>query len=270
MGICIPCACNRLRKQQKDLKCIKRDAEAASAVYDDELPPGSNLRPATDAELADFALDKNYMENLNVKGAKTGFRARMYVDKTTGEKLIAFRGTTSDDGDIKADVQQAVGMENAYYTRAQEIAARVKMGGGDNVRFVGHSLGGGLASAASRASGNPATTFNAAGLNPLTILRGDEMHLGSDIDAVYVQGEVLTSVQQSLPLPEASATRSIPLPPPKNFGSELLAKLKDWRIWDATKALLMRRLDLHRMVNVQKSIDDAVERNANAMDFLGC
>ncbi len=265
------CICNQLRADRKRLKRAKRDAAAAAAVYEDKLPPDSPLREATDEELAQYNLSRDYMEGLKDKdGNPTGFRARMYIDKATGEKVVAFRGTTSADGDIMADVQQAVGMKNNYYTRAQNIASRIAVNDGDDVRFVGHSLGGGLASAASRISGNAATTFNAAGLNPLTILRGGSINLDGDIEAYNVQGEVLTSVQQATPLPEASASQSYPLPPPSGFGAELWSKVKQGHLLDAGKAFAMRRLDLHRMSNVEKSIDEATKRNADAIKRCGC
>ncbi|GEM_PF-3352604 len=266
-----PCVCGKLRAKGKLLKRLKRDGDAAAAVYNDTLPPDSPLREATDEELAHYNLNRAYMEHLTDQdGNPTGFRARMYIDKATGEKLVAFRGTTSADGDIAADWQQAVGLPNTYYSRAQNISSRIEAAGGDDVRYVGHSLGGGLASAASRISGNPASTFNAAGLNPLTILRGDSMNFGGQIDAVHVEGEVLTSAQQALPIPEASATQDIALQPPEGFGAELLSKVKNWEILGAAKALAMRRLDLHRMSNVQKSIDQTIARNDAAIKANNC
>jgi putative lipase involved disintegration of autophagic bodies len=47
-----------------------------------------------------------------------------------------------------------------------------------DVEIVGHSLGGGMASATSRASGLPATTFNSAGLSPNTVAQyGDQINV---------------------------------------------------------------------------------------------
>ena len=65
--------------------------------------------------------------------------------------------------------------------------------GGPKVTFAGHSLGGGLASAAAAASALPANTFNAAGLNTATVARygGNEDDPG-DIAAYHVPGDPLT------------------------------------------------------------------------------
>jgi hypothetical protein len=71
--------------------------------------------------------------------------------------------------------------------------------------MTGHSLGGGLASGASRASGAPATTFNAAGLHPNTVARyGGTPIVPSEenIDVYQVDDEFLTGAQE----PGAKAT----------------------------------------------------------------
>ena len=66
-----------------------------------------------------------------------------------------------------------------------------------------------MASAGAEASGLPATTFNAAGLNAQTVPH--PVH--ADIDAVYVQGEVLRATQSVPGMPRSAATRTWPLPP---------------------------------------------------------
>jgi hypothetical protein len=61
-----------------------------------------------------------------------------------------------------------------------------------------------MASAASRASGLPATTFNAAGLNARTVPHP----VASNIDAIYVKGEPLHGLNKLPVSPDAAATRS--------------------------------------------------------------
>ena len=91
--------------------------------------------------------------------------------------------------------------------------------------FSGHSLGGGLAETASIATGKRAKTFNAAGVNPLTIssiIFDEIMETGvapevynSDnlVDAFYVKGEVLSTFQDSLFFVPSAGGRRIPLEP---------------------------------------------------------
>ena len=67
----------------------------------------------------------------------------------------------------------------------------------ENVSFFGHSLGGGLASRASGASGLPTQTFNAAGLTNKTLSR-----LGyadpSLVNATSVVGDILSGAQKNI------------------------------------------------------------------------
>ena len=77
-----------------------------------------------------------------------------------------------------------------------------------DISFTGHSLGGGLAALAARASGREAVTFNAAGLNNAS-MRDEQTFLDAagiapgTVDNYVVQGKVLTGLQGSLPIPRA-------------------------------------------------------------------
>jgi hypothetical protein len=85
-------------------------------------------------------------------------------------------------------------MHSDYYKKAVEIGKGL---GEANAKVIitGHSLGGGMASAASVASGLPATTFNPAGLHSATVGRyGGTVH-ASDIQRYQVEGEVLDGFQ---------------------------------------------------------------------------
>lgn len=66
------------------------------------------------------------------------------------------------------------------------------------IDIAGHSLGGGLASATSIASGKAAWTFNASGLNSGTVEKYGGRLLGSaeNIQAYRVKGELLTKIQE--------------------------------------------------------------------------
>ena len=71
-----------------------------------------------------------------------------------------------------------------------------------DVQLVGHSLGGGLASAAQGGSGALATTFNAAGLHPETVRRHSKIPERDQAEAAkvlayQVEGEVVTTTQET-------------------------------------------------------------------------
>ncbi|OJH81900.1 phospholipase [Serratia marcescens] len=91
---------------------------------------------------------------------------------------------------------QAFGADSEYYKSAVEIGTRLKNTSG--IDISGHSLGGGMASAASMASGRPAWTFNAAGLNAGTVEKygGSVIGLAKGIQAYRVDGELLTKLQE--------------------------------------------------------------------------
>ncbi|WP_336287254.1 phospholipase [Cronobacter dublinensis] len=92
---------------------------------------------------------------------------------------------------------QGVGKNSTYYQSAVGIGDTLAKSG-QNVDIAGHSLGGGLASATAMASGKPAWTFNAAGLNSGTVEKygGSVLGKADDIQAYRVEGELLTKVQE--------------------------------------------------------------------------
>lgn len=92
---------------------------------------------------------------------------------------------------------QGRGADSEYYKKAVAIGKRLG-GSTTKIDISGHSLGGGLASAASIASGKPGWTFNAAGLNSGTVEKYGGSLVGREdiINAYRVKGEVLTRLQE--------------------------------------------------------------------------
>ena len=131
-----------------------------------------------------------------------GFAAALY--KMGGQYYLAFRGTQG--GSLRnwwSNLLQAFGFRSSQYEQAIRLAEQVHQATGGNVTLVGHSLGGGLASAGSFATGARAITFNAAGLHS----RYREGEPGQ-IRAHYIRGDPLSLVQDFVPfLPEAAGTR---------------------------------------------------------------
>lgn len=70
--------------------------------------------------------------------------------------------------DWENNYQQIFGQSQQYAT-AIENAALLKQQLSEELTFVGHSLGGGLAAASAYATGGHAITFNAAGVTSATI-----------------------------------------------------------------------------------------------------
>lgn len=274
-----PCAknCPKLCGELKDLARRRVEAQMATEVYN---PMGQRHVPGY-TEVTDPAeLDKLDLDRSDLSPADSEFRAAVFKKNGTNDYTVAFKGTTMTSvSDWQANLGQGSAGYSNYYTRAKSIARRstamMGPGGASSVKFVGHSLGGGLASAAAHATGAPATTFNAAGLH---IANRNIFH-PAPIDAVRVNGEVLTGLQ--------SAARPIPILLPSAAGtpyridpapsSPSLLERADFSRWyhyipgvaalKFGKAMITRAVDLHLMSSVNPALEareDAVKKQANA------
>jgi hypothetical protein len=126
-------------------------------------PQGDHL---LDAEGQAVDIDPSLLED-----PASGFRAAVYSDGQ-GNYVVGFAGTDPKDlnGDGRTDVQQGIGVTTVQYARAEQLGRQVQaLAGPGHVAFTGHSLGGGLAAAATLATGETGVTFNAAGLSNETI-----------------------------------------------------------------------------------------------------
>ena len=148
------------------------------------------------------ALNNYGLKPTDMEEPSSDFRAQMYepdpaVFGNDMKPTIAFKETESAE-DWRNNLAQGINEESSYYRNAVDLGRNFGRNGAD-VDITGHSLGGGLASAASRASGLPATTFNAAGLHSATVERyGGTVHVPAveNIDAYRVNGEIVTGAQE--------------------------------------------------------------------------
>ena len=97
--------------------------------------------------------------------------------KDAGEIIVVYRGVRRSNiiQDSQTCLSQGLGFGAAAYRQAIELAKAVVEVYGDRVFFTGHSMGGGLAAAASLVANQPAVTFNSAGVHPATL---EEFGLG--------------------------------------------------------------------------------------------
>lgn len=175
---------------------VRTNALLSEDVYRAEAVPPVGYRTATDTDLDRLGVTQEMLEQPG-----SSFRARVYVTGSGAdtEYVVAFRGSQTGE-DWKNNVQQALGLNSESYAKALEIGKAIARADA-NVSFTGHSLGGGLASAAAVASGREAVTFNAAGLSNDTISDARAIANANDrgtaaVDAFYVPGEALHLIQQ--------------------------------------------------------------------------
>lgn len=173
-----------------------RNAQLAADVYEAMPNPPAGTRVANAQDLEKLNLTPTMLERPG-----SSFRARVYVSGPAGQEqyTVAFRGT-QNGADWRANFQQGTGQDTTHYRMALAIGREVARSGAA-VEMTGHSLGGGLASAAALASGRHADTFNAAGLHDATVARATGIAANAGrapgaVDNYRVPGEILTFVQE--------------------------------------------------------------------------
>ncbi|WP_052772945.1 Mbeg1-like protein [Luteimonas sp. FCS-9] len=198
------------------------EAELQAAGWT-RLVPSEDGSHLIDAQGNEIPISTDKLHDL-----QTGFDAAIYQN-ADGQYVVAYRGTDNwglgQGGDSRANGGQGLGMETAQYSQAMELASlAVDTFGEGNVAITGHSLGGGLASAAMLATGVPGVTFNASGLSNNTLAslgfnpngaRSDLADSGQ-IRRYVVDGDPLTLAQQDLPV-----LPIVGLSPPDAVGHEL-------------------------------------------------
>ncbi|MCL2891588.1 PAAR domain-containing protein [Brenneria tiliae] len=179
-------------------------AEAAQYVYPvDEFRRGV-LAALPKAPVGLELLDGEKIPELS--GAKfmdpdSGFGAALFKSAINGEAMLTYRGTNNAVTGAKdwlTNAGQGAGLETAQYKQAMDLAKQVKRAISPAPVIVGHSLGGGLASAGVGKSGLTGYTFNAAGLHTNTTLRAggaDLAKINPLITTQAVDGEILTMLQ---------------------------------------------------------------------------
>lgn len=195
-----------------------------SARHDGE-PPAGWIRASVDpAALRAAGIEMSDVEiRARLQPPDSGFRAEIYLpDKRVfgneAKPVVVFKGSTgeiidpaapngrreSGGEDFLNNGQQGIGMRSDYYDRAMQLSTLLNQKTDGNFEIAGHSLGGGMASAASAVTGARATTFNAAGLHPDTASRYAKdnglpvFNPQQTVHTYQTSGEVLNDVQNGL------------------------------------------------------------------------
>ncbi len=139
----------------------------------------------------------------------SGFRAELYLPDPAvfgadAQPVLSFKGTdVTNPNDWANNFTQGVGKPTEFYNRAMDLAMQVNTATDGHFEVTGHSLGGGMASAASAVTGANATIFNSAGLHDstarefLAASNTTPFDVNQRVTAYQVEGEVLTGIQQA-------------------------------------------------------------------------
>ena len=151
----------------------------------------------------------------------SGLQATLYYNSAKNQYVLAFKGTSQFE-DWRPDFQQTYTLTQQYH-EAVQLARDMSSLYGSALTFTGHSLGGGLASAAALETHRNAITFNAAGISPNTaIIYGWDLKApNTNIRSYYIPGEVLTNVQKNIAgwirLTRPGTQIPLPVPPGGKF-----------------------------------------------------
>lgn len=178
-------------------------------------------------------MDKLGINSTDLNDTKTGFKADIYKDKN-GDYVLVYRGTYSDpdhpENDLIHDwskewtddnMKQGLGMGSEQYNKSIKLAEKVKQGSekqGKQMTIAGHSLGGGLATAAGAATGSKTYAFCPAGVHPNTYkMYGVQNPDTSKVHTYYSNQDFLNMASNNLSLMPKAAGERIMLNTLDNF-----------------------------------------------------
>jgi hypothetical protein len=160
-----------------------------------ELLPKGFSRVTNPQELAEAGLTPAMLVN-----EQSGYKAVLYKNQTDNTYVYVNCGS-NESVDYEESFTQGPGLSGAQYKQALNNAQQISSSAiGQKVTFSGHSLGGGLASAQSFATGIAGVTFGAAGLNKATLDKmGVErmVHSPELVEAYHLQGDLLAMIQDN-------------------------------------------------------------------------
>ena len=174
------------------------------------------------------------------------FHAELFREAGTDRFVLVFRGT-DQLADLGDSVRQVLGSTSGRYDLANQLARDLNIivdgiSPNSSLEFSGHSLGGGLATAAAANERGPATVFNPSALSPATTLLngGGYISAWQNTNVYRVSGEFLHTLDR-LPAP---GSHTVLARPPGAWPNEIL--------------------DLHSMSSVLDSIREYLRRHCTA------
>lgn len=177
-------------------------------------------------------MGKMNIKDSDLKDPSTGFKADIYKDKN-GDYVLVYRGTYSDpdhpENDLIHDwskewtddnMKQGLGMGSEQYNKSIKLAEKVNSNKPKDkqLTIAGHSLGGGLATAAGAATGSKTYAFCPAGVHPNTYkMYGVKNPDTSKVHTYYSNQDFLNMASNNLSLMPKAAGERIMLNTLDNF-----------------------------------------------------
>lgn len=182
-------------------------ARLAKDVYNvGQGEPPEGWERVSSAELKRLGMKKDLFPQLSkhfrASEFKDGYYPELYRSKPEilGEVkyVLCFRGTQGPK-DGATDVIQAFGGRTVHYTRAIESAQKLRKVLGGNLEMAGHSMGGGMATAAGIVTGSRVFAIDPAGVHPATLERIGKGYARESaklwVQNYVTEGEILDCVQ---------------------------------------------------------------------------
>ena len=155
------------------------------------------------------------------QNSNSGLKSAIYERQKDNGSIEYTYATAGTDGanpfnishlmDWNSNIDQAVLGVVAFKSQYKESAINAELIsnelGGNELTFVGHSLGGGLASLNSLVTGRPGITFNSAFLNPRTKRRFN-VNMSTNIKAFYTPNDPINKFSNSIFFPYAEGLRT--------------------------------------------------------------
>lgn len=224
--------CPAIRAKLDSAQAIDRRARLAYDVYSVfgqpeqgmlqpwEAPPGFKLLSNDIGQLRQMLPGKSAAEIADlIAPPDSAYRAAIYADAKTGAIFVVFRGTTDWADYRDANIPNQLHLGSDYLRRAQVLGRAIKSYAdrrGQPVEFIGHSLGGALATWAGINTGAKVSAFNAENIKGISLTGEARGKLGRQITNYVIAGEIVTGVQTADPalgrevellLPDASDTK---------------------------------------------------------------
>ncbi|HTR84984.1 MAG TPA: hypothetical protein VMI56_10935 [Reyranella sp.] len=217
-GVCVMADCSKMKAVHDEMVTAAARASLALDVYDlydKDKSPGwqSPWGPPSGYTLLSNQLgelrqmfpgwkDATIQQFIAPDGSD--YRAAIYRGKD-GSLVLAFRGTTSlKDWEVNNENARQ-GKATDYFSKAEILGRELKKYAdlhGLKMEITGHSLGGGMAIAASATSGAPAIVFNPETLSQGVLQGRGDLSRAKDLVTAYTTPlEPLTAAQAAFKVP---------------------------------------------------------------------